>query len=117
MRSTGTSLIAIAILALMSLGCFFNTSTTTVKGIVWNYDKPVEGATVTFGPTMGEVSAVTGKDGKFELTAKHRFTAMLYVKATKAGLTQDEEVSFPGFAAPDKEIKVEMLAVINPSKR
>ncbi len=109
--------LVVAILALASLGCFFNTSTTTVKGVVWNYDKPVEGATVTFGPTMGEVSAVTGKDGKFELTAKHRYTAILYVKPTKAGLTQDEEVSFPGFAAPDKEIKVEMLGVIQPTRR
>ena len=116
MRTTKTGVIAVAILVIMSLGCFFNTSTTTVKGVVWDYDKPVEGATVTFGPTLGEVSTVTGKDGKFELTVKHRFTAMLYVKAAKAGLGQREKVEFPGFAAPDEEVKVEMIAIIGHTK-
>ncbi|MBK6751432.1 MAG: hypothetical protein IPG67_15895 [Acidobacteria bacterium] len=115
MRNKAAGLIAVGILALVSLGCL-NTSTTTVKGVVWNYDKPVEGATVTFGPTLGEVSAVTGKDGKFELTVKHRFTAMLYVKAPKPGLGQREKVEFPGFAAPDEEVKVEMIAIIGGSK-
>ena len=116
MRNTKTSLIAVAILSLMSLGCFFNTSTTTVKGVVWDYNKPVEGATVTFGPTLGEVSTVTGKDGKFELTVNHRFTAMLYVKASKPGFGQREKVEFPGFAAPDEEVKVEMIAIIGGSR-
>ena len=117
MRNTKTGLIAVAILSIMSLGCFFNTSTTTVKGVVRKYDKPVEGATVTFGPTMGEVSTVTGKDGKFELTVNHRYTAMLYVVAKKDGLTQSEKIDFPGFMAPSEEIKVEMMTVFAPTKR
>ena len=116
MRNKTTVLIAVGIVLFVSMGCYFNTSTTTVKGVVWNYDKPVEGATVTFGPTLGEVSTVTGKDGKFELTVKHRFTAMLYVKASKPGLGQRETVDFPGFAAPGEEIKVEMITIIGSSR-
>jgi len=117
MQTTKSGMIAVAILSIFSLGCFFNTSTTTVKGVVWKYDAPVEGATVTFGPTMGEVSMVTGKDGKFELTVNHRFTGMLYLKATKPGLTQAEKIDFPGFATPNGEIKIDMMTVFTPTRK
>ena len=116
MRNLAPSLAALAVLAAVVSGCL-PTSRTTVRGRVVYNDKPVTGATVTFGPTMGEVSAVTGADGKFELTASHRPTAMLRLAAAKEGMVQREKAEFPGFAAPDPEIEVEMIGVIAPKRR
>lgn len=77
-----------------------------------NYGKPVEGVEVTFGQTLGEVTMKTGADGKFTLTAKHRFTGMLTLKAKKAGYSQREKIDFPGFAAPTDDIEIEMLKTV-----
>lgn len=107
----------LTITLLLSLSCFFATSSTTVKGVVMNYDKPVEGAEVTFGPTMGEEKVVTGPDGKFTITAKHRPMAMLRLHAKKAGLGQDKTIEFPGFYAPTDEIKIEMLVLFTPTRK
>ncbi len=108
MRNKGLALTAMAILIAVGSGCNFSTSSTTVRGVVMNYDVPVEGA---------EVTAVTGKDGRFTLTAKHRPTAMLRVNVKKDGLAQREKMEFPGFAAPDEEINVEMLTTFAPTRR
>lgn len=108
---------ALAILITVGTGCIFSTSSTTVRGVVIKGDIPIDGAEVSFGPTLGEVTAVTGKDGRFTLTAKHRPTAMLRVNVKKEGLSQSEKVEFPGFAAPDEEIKIEMLTTFAPTRR
>lgn len=112
MLNKANGLAALALIVVVGSGCIFSTSSTTIRGVVMNYDVPVEGAEVTFGPTLGEVTAVTGKDGRFTLTAKHRPTAMLRVTVKKDGFAQREKVEFPGFAAPDEEVKVEMLKTI-----
>lgn len=114
--NTTSSVFAVLILVFVAGGCFFNTSSTTVKGVVMNYGKPVSGAEVTFGPTLGEVKVTTGADGKFTVTAKHRMTAMLRLTVKKSGMGQREKVEFPGFAAPDEEIKVEMMDIFGATR-
>ena len=107
--------IAAATLFVASLslsGCIFPTSRTTVKGVVMLSGRPVSGAEVTFGGKLTEVRTITGPDGKFTLTARHRPTQMLELKASKTGYGQYEEIKFPGFAAPDGEIKVELIHII-----
>jgi hypothetical protein len=115
--NTTSSVFAILILVFVAGGCIFNTNSTTVKGIVIYDDKPVSGAEVWFGPTGGQVTTTTGPDGKFTLTAKHRMTGMLRLTVKKAGMGQKDKVEFPGFAAPDEEIKVEMLTTFAPTRR
>jgi hypothetical protein len=107
----------LAAAVLLNASCFLATSSTTVKGVVMNYGKPVEGAEVTFGPVGGEEKVITGPDGKFTLTARHRMASILHLKAKKAGLAQDEKIEFPGLAAPKDEVKIEMLQTVSyPSK-
>lgn len=115
MKNSISLLAALSILVFVALGCL-PTSSTSVKGRVELDGKPVEGATVKFGPTLGEVTTVTGRDGRFELTAKHRFTAMLYLTVSKPGIGQREKIEFPGFAAPDEDIKVEMITIIGSTR-
>ncbi len=115
MNRINTIIIILAAIIIGS-GCMFSTSSTTINGVVMNYEKPVAGAEVTFGPTLGEVKTTTGPDGKFTVTAKHRATAMLYLKAEKKGYAQREKIDFPGFYPPEGEVKVEMLETIGYSK-
>lgn len=117
MKSTKTGLYAVAILSILSLGCFFNTSTTNVKGKVVHSKKPVEGAEVSFGPTGGKVTMITGPDGAFDLTVNHRPTVILYLEAKKGTLAQSEPLEFPGFMAPDNPRTIEMLTTFAPTKR
>ena len=65
MKNKFSLIAAVAMLMSVSLGCFFATSSTTVRGYVEYDNKPIEGATVKFGPTGGETTATTGGDGKF----------------------------------------------------
>jgi hypothetical protein len=117
MKNIASMSIALAILMLVSFGCFFATSSTTVKGYVEYDDKPVEGATVTFGPTLGEATTTTGPDGKFTITAKHGPTSMLRLTVKKPRVSRElamanrEKIEFPGFWAPTEEIKVEMIGI------
>ncbi|MBX3244359.1 MAG: hypothetical protein KF685_07865 [Acidobacteria bacterium] len=117
MRNRALGNLALGILVIVGSGCFFNSCQTTAKGVVMNYGKPLENAEVSFGPTLGEVKAFTDKDGKFELTAWHRPTAMLYVTVKKKGYAQREKIEFPGFASPGEEIRVEMLETIGYSDK
>lgn len=116
MRNLISTLIALAALLAVTAACL-PTGSTTVRGRVVYDDKPVDGAEVTFGPALGEVTMRTGPDGKFELTVWHRPTAMLHLKAAKPGMGQREKIDFPGFAAPDSEIEIEMIGIIMPSRK
>jgi hypothetical protein len=110
--------IALTMLMSVSLGCFFATSRTTVRGYVEYGGKPVEGATVTFGPTLGQETTLTGTDGKFTITASHHSMAMLELSVKKprtakqSGMVNREKIKFPSFLAPTEEIKVEMIGII-----
>ncbi|HVF48078.1 MAG TPA: hypothetical protein VNA17_10965 [Pyrinomonadaceae bacterium] len=107
----------LVILAATSLACFFSTSSTTIRGKVHYDDKPVEGVEVSFGAVGAESKVTTGPDGKFTITAKHRPAAMLRVNITKPGYGQREKIEFPGFAAPSEEVDIELIAIIQPTRR
>jgi hypothetical protein len=117
-KSLFSLLIGLTILALVSLGCVFSTSSTTVSGYVEYDNKPIEGAVVTFGPTLGEATVSTGADGKFTVTAQHRPTAMLRLAVRKPRVGREnelvnrEKIEFPAFWAPKEAIKVEMIAIL-----
>lgn len=117
MRNTVSMSIALAVLMSASLGCFFATSSTTVKGYVEYDNKPIEGATVTFGPTLGEATTTTGPDGKFSITAKHGPLSMLRLTVKRPRTSKElavanrEKIEFPGFWAPEEEINVEMIGI------
>jgi hypothetical protein len=115
-RKLGLSLSLLTLL-LASSACLPSSSTTTVKGYVFNYDSPVSGATVTFGGTGSKATATTNADGKFTITATHRPTEVLRLEVVADGYGQKEKVEFPGFAAPTGELKIEMLKTIAPSRR
>lgn len=97
-------------LVIVSSGCM--SFSTTVRGRVMNGSTPVEGATVEFGPTLAVQTATTGADGRFELTARHGPIQMLRLNAKKQNMVQREKIEFPGFAAPDSDIEIEMIGVI-----
>lgn len=104
-------------LVVTSLACFFSTSSTTIRGKVHYDDKPLEGVEVSFGATGSESKATTGADGKFTITVKHRPTAMLRVNVNKPGYGQREKIEFPGFAAPSEEVDIELIAILQPTRR
>ncbi len=108
-----TQMLIIAVIGLFLSGCFLPTSSTTVSGRVTEYgEKPVAGAEVSFGGTGFEETTTTDADGKFTVTAKHRFTQMLRLEVKKKGFAMREKVEFPGFAAPDEPVEVEMLKTV-----
>ena len=116
LKRIGYNLIAVATLALLS-GCFFSTSSTAVSGRVTEYgNKPVVGAEIRFGGTGAEATTKTDADGRFSVTASHRPTQMLRLQVIKEGFVMKEKVEFPGFAAPDKPIEIELMKVIGRSK-
>lgn len=110
--------LSLALLACVSLACVFSTSSTTVSGYVEYDKKPIEGAVVTFGPTLGKTTTTTGADGKFTVTAKHRPSAMLGLEVRKPQVGKEnelvnrEKIEFPGFWAPTDEIRIEMIAIL-----
>lgn len=105
-----TSLIALAMFVVVASGCM--SFSTTVRGRVMKGSTPVEGATVEFGPTLAVQTATTGADGRFELTARHGPIQMLRLTAKKQNMVQREKIEFPGFAAPDSEVEIDMIGVI-----
>ena len=108
-------IVAVAV-ALLS-GCFFSSSSTSVTGRVTEYGKkPVAGAEIKFGGTGAEATTKTDADGRFSITASHRPTQMLRLQVIKDGFVMKEKVEFPGFAAPDKPIEIELMEVIGRSK-
>jgi len=103
--------IVIVILALtLTAGCF-NTSSTTVKGRVMYDSKPVSGAEV----RLNGYKVTTGADGRYSVTAKHRFTAVMEFTVTKSGLSTHSE-KFPGFGAPEGEHEIDMMGIIYPTR-
>lgn len=99
--------IAIVIVAItLTAGCF-NTSSTTVKGRVMYDNKPVAGAEV----SLNGYKVTTDADGRFSVTAKHRFTAVMEFTVTKSGLSKHSE-KFPGFGAPPGEHEINMMGIL-----
>ena len=89
------------------------TSSTTVSGRITEYGaKPVANAEILFGGTGFEMTTKNGADGKFTVTAKHRPTQMLRLQVKKKGFVMSEKVEFPGFAAPDEPIEIELMQTI-----
>ena len=102
-----------AIGCLLLSSCIFPTSSTTVSGRVTEYgEKPVANAEIIFGGTGFEATTKTDASGKFTVTAKHRPTQMLRLEVKKQGFVIREKVEFPGFAAPDKPIEIELMQTI-----
>ena len=114
MRKIQFQILIIAIMSLFLSACFLPTSTTTVSGRVTEYGRtPVVGAEVSFGGAGLETMATTDEDGKFTVTARHRPTQMLRLVVKKKGFAMDEKVEFPGFAAPDEPIEIELMQTVS----
>ena len=114
MRKISFQILMCAALGLFCSSCFLPTSSTTVKGRVTEYgEKPVAGAEVSFGGTGFETVVKTGADGKFTVTARHRPTQMLRLEVKKKGFAMSEKVEFPGFAAPDESIEIELMQTVS----
>lgn len=110
-------IITIAVTSLFLSACFLPTSSTTVSGKVTEYgDKPIAGAEISFGGTGMKTTTTTDADGKFTVTARHRPTQMLRLEVNKDGFAMSEKVEFPGFAAPDKPIEIELMETIQPTR-
>ena len=103
-----------AIGCLFLSSCLFQTSSTTVKGRVTEYGKkPVADAEVSFGGALNETVVKTQADGTFTITARHRPTQMLRLEVKKKGFAMDEKVEFPGFAAPNEPIEIELMQTVS----
>lgn len=107
-----TRLIVVIGFILQTSGCIFPISSTTIDGRVVDYKKqPVAGAKVTFGGTGGEVETLTGPDGTFKVTTRHRPSQMLNLKISKQGVGRFHD-EFPGFAAPEDGKSYELMPII-----
>ena len=106
------ALLLLTVSCLFFTSCIFPTSSTTVKGYVRNYGKPLANADVSFGETGLTTKTTTDAKGFFTVTARHRPMQMLYLKVEKKGYAMDEKVEFPGFAAPTDDVIVEMLETV-----
>ena len=114
MRKTQLQILIIAVATLFLSACFLPTSSTTVSGRVTEYGRtPVVGAEISFGGTGFETTTTTDANGKFTVTARHRPTQMLRLVVKKKGFAMDEKVEFPGFAAPDKPIEIELMETVS----
>jgi len=112
MRRIHFQILAIALAALFLTACL-PTSSTTVSGRVTEYGKkPVADAEVSFGGTGMETVTKTDADGKFTVSARHRPTQMLRLNVKKQGFVMKEKQEFPGFAAPDKPVEIELMQTI-----
>lgn len=97
---------------LFGSSCLLATSSTTVRGRVVDDEKrPVADAEVRFGGTAFESVVKTQADGTFTATARHRPTQMLNLSVSKKGVGTYED-KFPGFAAPDEVIQIELMATL-----
>ncbi|MGI8545312.1 MAG: carboxypeptidase-like regulatory domain-containing protein [Aridibacter sp.] len=113
MRKIQFQILAVAILSLFLSSCFLPTSITTVSGRVTKGDtEPIASAEVSFGGVGFEETTTTDADGKFTVTAKHKPMQMLRLEVKKKAFAMREKVEFPGFAAPDEPIEIELLKTV-----
>jgi hypothetical protein len=104
----------VAVGCLFLSSCIFQTSSTTVKGKVTEYGKkPVVDAEISFGGAGSEIVTRTQTDGTFTVTARHRPTQMLRLEVKKKGFVMREKVEFPGFAAPEEPIEIELMQTVS----
>ena len=111
--------LGIAFVCLFLSSCFLQTSSTTVKGYVRDSGgKPIADVEISFGGTGSESKTRTDAKGFYTVTAKHRPTQMLYLTAEKEGIGSYSD-KFPGFAAPDGDKNIELMATLGtiPVKR
>lgn len=117
MKKIQFQIFIMAVTGLFFSACFLPTSSTTVSGRVTEYgDKPIAGAEISFGGTGMKTTTTTDSDGKFTVTARHRPTQILRLEVNKDGFAMGEKVEFPGFAAPDKPIEIELMKTIQPTR-
>jgi len=64
----------------------------------------------------GESKTKTDAKGYYTVTAKHRPTQMLYLTAKKEGVGSYSD-KFPGFAAPDGDKNIGLMATLGTSLR
>ncbi|MCY7347810.1 MAG: carboxypeptidase-like regulatory domain-containing protein [Pyrinomonadaceae bacterium] len=104
--------LAIAISCLFLSSCFLPTSNTTIKGkVIDDAKRPVADAEVRFGGTGFETVVKTQADGTFTAAARHRPTQMLNLTVSKTGVGTYSD-KFPGFAAPEETIQIELMATL-----
>ncbi len=113
MRKIQLQILIVATASLFLSACFLPTSSTTVSGRVTEYgEKPVAVAEISFGGAGSETTMTTDANGKFTVTAKHRPTQMLRLVVKKKGFAMNEKIEFPGFAAPDNPIEIELMQTV-----
>jgi hypothetical protein len=111
-RRISIEITILVITCFFASSCIFPTSSTTVKGRVFEYGrKPVADAEVSFGGTGFETITKTDADGNFTASSRHRPTQMLYLKISKEDFAVYED-KFPGFAAPEETVEIELLKTI-----
>lgn len=92
--------------------CFLPTSSTTIKGKVFDQEnRPVADAEVRFGGTGFETVIKTQADGTFTVTARHRPTQMLNLNVSKTGVGNYSD-KFPGFAASGETIQINLMPTL-----
>ena len=97
---------------LLLSSCFLPTSSTTIKGKVFDAEKrPVADAEVRFGGTGFETVIKTQADGTFTATARHRPTQMLNLSVSKTNVGAYSD-KFPGFAAPEENIQINLMPTL-----
>lgn len=102
----------IAFLCLFLSSCFLQTSSTTLKGYVRENDgKPVADVEISFGGAGSESKTKTDAKGFYTVTARHRPAQMLYLTAKKPDIGSYSD-KFPGFAAPDGDKNIELMATL-----
>ena len=105
-------ILAVAAGCLFLSSCFLPTSSTTIKGKVFDREKrTVADAEVRFGGTGFETVIKTQPDGTFTATARHRPTQMLNLSVSKTNVGTYSD-KFPGFAAPGETIQIKLMPTL-----
>ena len=105
-------MLGIAFVCLFLSSCFLQTSSTTVKGYVRDSGgEPVADVEISFGGVGSESKTRTDAKGFYTVTAKHRPTQMLYLNAEKKDVGKYSD-KFPGFAAPNGDKNIELMATL-----
>lgn len=62
---------------------------------------------------MNETMVKTQADGTFTITVRHRPMQMPRLEVRKKGFAMREKAEFPGFAAPDEIVEVELIPTVS----